>query len=675
MPADPQPKFCVILTYGRTGSTLLQGLLNAVPGVRVRGENHFFLRPLFESWQLLRTLEAMSVSPDHVDAPTDPWFGIADVDASAALLDIATLVRRQLLPADDRAYTLIGFKEIRSHKLELRDVPDFLDFLEAIFPGIVYINLTRDLVAASGSGFWRNEPTTKFVMTAARALAIQEIVTRTRPTRAVPCTYDELTRDPVGVVEQILEVMALSLDAPARDRVAQTAQQEHSYDNRSRHFDSLHRLDEQRWQPERLNGCEAEQLQDLFRRATFRREELEAAPFADVAAEVESWKTACRLLPAEEARLFRTLIAELQDGLQPGPLRPTSDGRVPMDRLLSAITETTSGLWLRLANDHLTAGNTLGALRAAEQATLRAGDDAWPWIRLSQIQSQAGLLTAARRSAQVAVEQQPDDVLALEQLAACSQPGTPPCTPSPELGANRMTDADSMSFQDRAITEHVAGLSFADVGGLWGTINEKVTVALGAGAARATMMDVVPDGHELWSAFDAHMQERGYTEYRRVPRFNVDDPAASGDVRAVDFVHCAGVLYHVPAPMHTLACLRRLTSKYLLLGSMVVPDEVVNDCGRLDFSSGQMVFVPALSGQPKRVLARHFDESDVHVGHINESTKEPFRLSSGPNYGPWWWLFSAGTLRSMVTTAGFTVIDEGLSWEGRVSYLLCERAD
>ena len=43
-----------VVTYGRAGSTLLQNMLNALPGVTLRGENNNLLAPLVAGWQGLR---------------------------------------------------------------------------------------------------------------------------------------------------------------------------------------------------------------------------------------------------------------------------------------------------------------------------------------------------------------------------------------------------------------------------------------------------------------------------------------------------------------------------------------------------------------------------------------------------------------------------------------------
>jgi hypothetical protein len=47
--------YVFIVTYGRSGSTLLQGVLNSIPGYLVRGENRQALRHLRALMQITRT--------------------------------------------------------------------------------------------------------------------------------------------------------------------------------------------------------------------------------------------------------------------------------------------------------------------------------------------------------------------------------------------------------------------------------------------------------------------------------------------------------------------------------------------------------------------------------------------------------------------------------------------
>ncbi len=230
-----------------------------------------------------------------------------------------------------------------------------------------------------------------------------------------------------------------------------------------------------------------------------------------------------------------------------------------------------------------------------------------------------------------------------------------------------------MSFQNRIIQECVGGLDFADVGGLWGTLNEKVTVALAAGANRATMIDIVPPGHELWTKFEERASSLGCNQYGKFGAQNIDNADIVNSVGQYDFVHCAGILYHVPSPILTLERLHAITRKYLLLGSMVVPESISTPIGDLDFSGGRCVFIPALDEPTRNLVAAHFEERGLKIMHINHDESEPFKIGGQMNYGPWWWLYSSNTLVKLLEIAGFKVLEEGSDWDGRASYVFCER--
>ncbi|UCV16550.1 hypothetical protein [Quatrionicoccus australiensis] len=62
-------KSILVVTYGRSGSTLLQGVLNTLPNVLIRGENHDFCWGLYLAWKsLIQTKTGFgmnSSSPPH----------------------------------------------------------------------------------------------------------------------------------------------------------------------------------------------------------------------------------------------------------------------------------------------------------------------------------------------------------------------------------------------------------------------------------------------------------------------------------------------------------------------------------------------------------------------------------------------------------------------------------
>jgi len=230
--------------------------------------------------------------------------------------------------------------------------------------------------------------------------------------------------------------------------------------------------------------------------------------------------------------------------------------------------------------------------------------------------------------------------------------------------------------KDHWIDTLVAGNSFMDVGGLWGTVNEKVTRALKAGARKATMADITPPGHQLWRDFDAHCRQLQASGYDCL-QLDIVEPPKDHVALIHDVVHCSGIVYHVPDPYRMLANLRKLTAQHLIITSMVVPEHIANSVGRLDFPADRAAFVPSLLEPTRAIVAAHFDALGLSVAAINTPLGEAWRWPDDtPNYGPWWWLMSPAYLRGLLEVSGFTVEDECWSWEGRsYSFLPSAPAD
>lgn len=212
------------------------------------------------------------------------------------------------------------------------------------------------------------------------------------------------------------------------------------------------------------------------------------------------------------------------------------------------------------------------------------------------------------------------------------------------------------------IEQHVEGRSFVDVGGLWGTVNEKVSVATKAGARSVTLIDITAQGDKLWSDAREHCAAMGVSGYREVTG-NLDDPGLPGRVGTFEFVHCSGILYHCPNPVWTLMRLHALTEKYLLLGSMTVPQKVVGKSGELSLDKGLCLYLPGISGREKEIVADHFAERSVKVHNIAPDLQCPWWADGQPDYGPWWWLWTPETLAAMIGAANFRVLDVVTAWE------------
>jgi hypothetical protein len=142
-------RYVFVLTYGRSGSTLLQNLLATAPGVLIRGENQGVLFRLYQYHsRVLHHRERLA--PNAPLPSTHPWFGIDGYPEERALADLRHLVLDTLIrPLPDSR--TVGFKEIDWPSGALAD---YITFLRQVFPGAGFIVNTRDLADVARSKWW-----------------------------------------------------------------------------------------------------------------------------------------------------------------------------------------------------------------------------------------------------------------------------------------------------------------------------------------------------------------------------------------------------------------------------------------------------------------------------------------------------------------------------------------
>lgn len=220
------------------------------------------------------------------------------------------------------------------------------------------------------------------------------------------------------------------------------------------------------------------------------------------------------------------------------------------------------------------------------------------------------------------------------------------------------------STQDQAIAKVVSGKTFVDIGALWGTANEKASVAWAHGATGVSVIDILPLNDPLWKAFDEHLAGLGSPAAAHISR-NLDD--VTDDDPKYDVVHTSGVIYHCPSPMHTLGQLKKITREHLIITSMVIPATISSPTGTLSLLSGQSWFVPTLDGTSRQIAAEYLNSTGVVGAWGIDLPVSPWDAT---DYGPWWWLFTPQSFRQLVETAGFEVVLEGPSWGGRSHTIL-----
>ena len=154
------PKFAFdavfVITYGRSGSTLMQGILNSIDGFHIKGENNGFVFKLFESYQLL--VNAKEEHGSNNRPMTKPWYGLQDIDLELIIDDLRTTVKHMLISktAHNADTACIGFKEIRY--LEMGDkFGPYLDFLMLLFPKAGFVMLSRDHDDVAKSRWWAKQ--------------------------------------------------------------------------------------------------------------------------------------------------------------------------------------------------------------------------------------------------------------------------------------------------------------------------------------------------------------------------------------------------------------------------------------------------------------------------------------------------------------------------------------
>ena len=211
--------YVFVVTYGRSGSTLLLGILHSTPGWLIRGENAGAVYWLYKHYKTIVD-EPQSKRRKEPFAPTHPWFGIDGYPrkrARAALRDL--IVDTLLRPEPGTRVT--GFKEIR---WDHPDLVDYLRFLQDLFPGARFVFNTRSLDDVARSKWWSQREDALAVLTRIEALQA-DAAAALGPDAAFTVRYDDYVDDP-GALRGLFEWLGEEFD---EDRVRAVMSVPHSY--------------------------------------------------------------------------------------------------------------------------------------------------------------------------------------------------------------------------------------------------------------------------------------------------------------------------------------------------------------------------------------------------------------------------------------------------------------
>ncbi len=209
-------RYAFIVTYGRSGSTLLQKILCSAPGVHITGENSDALAGLFASY---RSAVATRSEQGRFERkkPGDPWRGAHLVEPARynrAL--VKTFIEHFIRPP--RNARIVGFKEIRyfRHKVDLED---YLDYIRLSFPPCTLIFNKRCATDVARTGWWKDQPTD--AVDVERFDARVAAYAAAHPDDCVSVDYDAYTRDPSALAPLFHRLGITVQDRTLRDVLAE----------------------------------------------------------------------------------------------------------------------------------------------------------------------------------------------------------------------------------------------------------------------------------------------------------------------------------------------------------------------------------------------------------------------------------------------------------------------
>ena len=200
--------YVFVVTYGRSGSTLVQGMLNAMPRTLVRGENGLYAQHLFRAWQAADEIRQKRKG-GAAKEPTNAFYGINALTRARFVRSAQRLVVGGILgPEDEKDYDRLGFKEVEWHHLTAEETAPFFDWFDEVCPGAKYVLTTRDVETVLGSCFWQRRDTDASVRAIERVVEIQDHLRTTRADRVLDTQYEVITGEDRAASDAALKDLA-----------------------------------------------------------------------------------------------------------------------------------------------------------------------------------------------------------------------------------------------------------------------------------------------------------------------------------------------------------------------------------------------------------------------------------------------------------------------------------
>lgn len=188
-------RYVFVVTYGRSGSTLVQGLLNTLPSTLVRGENNFYVLPLFRSMVAVRSFRRLHMK-HNPRASHSAFFGLHEIEPESFEVATRELMTSHMLgSASPREIDVLGFKEVLWHRVRPDETQRFFGFLDRTFPGCQFVLNERSHDKVVDSGFWQSRDRDEVFEAIRRVEEIQDHLRAAFPDRVLDLRYELLTSD------------------------------------------------------------------------------------------------------------------------------------------------------------------------------------------------------------------------------------------------------------------------------------------------------------------------------------------------------------------------------------------------------------------------------------------------------------------------------------------------
>ena len=220
-------KSILIITYGRSGSTLLQGILNTIPSCIIRGENYNFVFDLYNAYKKIKKAKNMELpSADNFNRPSHSWYGANNLNEEVYLSAQKSLLKNMLIAETDNIF--YGFKEIRYFNINVfNELEDYLNFMELIMDDVAFVFNTRNPKDVANSSWWKKYDSSVLIPRLEKANKKFEEISQKRK-NAFIISYENIVNN-IDAKKNLFKFLAVEYNQEEIDSILN---KKHSQDNK-----------------------------------------------------------------------------------------------------------------------------------------------------------------------------------------------------------------------------------------------------------------------------------------------------------------------------------------------------------------------------------------------------------------------------------------------------------